>query len=278
MNIPHNTQWEDYGLGGVDYVEDNQEPEDWRLYGIPNYGAYADQMGIMSADEIEMPLVAEVDQGLYGNQVLARAPLLELAPRDFKWMKTMKRPYANMMALGDDGMMYEYDDQLGFFKKLFRRAKKKIKKISRRVRKGIRKVIKKIPGGKYVLKLGKKIWKIAHKLVKPLTKFVGKYAAKLAPIAALIPGYGPAIAAALYTAGKVANLMNKYGVKIKGAAGKVRKLAFPSGKNAKRFQKAMKKQAKKAQRKRKKMGGKKYAMMVKSGMKRMGRGRRGRRR
>lgn len=248
MNIPHNTQWTDYGLGGVDDYPENVEPEDFRTYGLSNYGAYAETMGLMSADELEMPLAAEVDLGLYGNRILARAPLMELAPKDYKWMQVMKRPYPGMMGLGDDGMVYEYDGTLGFFRKLFRRVKKRVKKVARRIRKGIRKVVSKIPGGKFLLKLGRKIFKIAHKLVKPLTKFVGKYAAKLAPIAALIPGYGPAIAGALYSAGKIANIMNKVGAKITGPAGSVRKLAFKSGKSAKKFRKLLKRAAKKAKR------------------------------
>lgn len=247
QSIPHTNQWEDYGLGGADDYT-IREPEDWRLYGLPNYGAYSEYLGVLSADDLEMPIVAEVDQGLYGNRVLARTPLIELAPRDYKWVSVMKKPYHGMLGLGDDGMVYEYDGTLGFFKKLFRRAKKAVKRVARRVRKGIRKVVSKIPGGKYLLKLGRKVFKIAHKLVKPLTKFVGKYAAKLAPVAALIPGYGPAIAGALYSAGKIANLMNKYGAKIKGAAGTVRKLSFKSGKSAKGFQKALRRAAAKAKR------------------------------
>lgn len=245
---PHTSQWRDYGLGGVDDYPQNVEPEDFRTYGLSNYGAYAETMGLMSADELETPLIAEVDQGLYGNRVLARAPMLELHPRDYKWMKVMRKPYDGMLGLGDDGMIYEYDGLGGFFKKLFRRAKKAVKGVARRVRKGIRKVVSKIPGGKYLLKLGRKVFAIAHKLVKPLTKFVGKYAKKLAPIAALIPGYGPAIAGALYSAGKIANLMNKYGAKIKGAKNTVRKLSFPSGDSAKQFQRALKKAASKAKR------------------------------
>jgi hypothetical protein len=243
-------QWQDYGLGGLgnDGVGYGQEPEDWRIIGIPNYGAYSEMLGVISGDEMPQ-MLAEVDQGLYGNRVLARTPMIELAPRDYKYVSVMKQPYEGMMGLGDDGMVYEWDGSLGFFRKLFRRAKKAVKKVARRVRKGIRKVVSKIPGGKYLLKLGRKIHKIAMKIVKPLAKFVGKYAAKLAPIAALIPGYGPAIAGALYSAGKIANIMNKYGAKVSGVKGKVRKLDFPSGKAAKGFKKALKRAAKKAKRK-----------------------------
>lgn len=245
--IPHINQWRDYGLG-LGFSEDT-DPEDWRAYGLANYGAYADYLGMISADEYETPIAVEADQALYGNQVLARTPILEFGPKDYRWLSVMRRPYAGMLGLGDDGTIYEYDGTLGFFRKLFRRAKKAVKRVGRRIRRGVKRVLRKIPGGKYLMRLGKKVFKIAHKLVKPLAKYVGKYAAKLAPVAALIPGYGPAIAGALYSAGKIANLMNKYGAKIRGAAGTVRKLSFKSGKSAKRFQRDLKKAASKMARK-----------------------------
>ena len=246
--IPDLTQWEDLGLGGYD-ESDGQSPEDWRRYGIEDFGAHSEFMGIM--DGQGLALAAEVTPEMYGNRVVARTPMLELDPEDYRYMNVMKRPYDGMMALGDDGSIYEFDGTLGFFKKLFRG----VKKIARRVRRGVRKIIKKIPGGKYLIRLGKKVWGIAKKFVRPLARFVGKYAAKLAPVAALIPGYGPAIAAGLYTAGKIANLMNKWDVKITGAAGKLRKIKFPSGKTAKRFQAQLKKMAK-AEKRRQARGGK----------------------
>jgi len=251
FGAPNITQWEDYGLGGVD---DGQEPEDFRRYGLPNYGAYAEMLGIMSGEEV--PLIAEVSQDLYGNRVLARTPMLELTPQDYKYIQVLKRPYQGMMALGDDGTLYEYEGTdgtlgWGFFKKIFKKAKSAVRKVARRVKGAATKILKKIPGGKYLLKLGSKIFKIANRLVKPLTKFVGKYAAKLAPVAALIPGYGPAIAAGLYTAGKIANLMNEYGVKLTGPAGAVRSLVFPGGNVAKKFKKALTKAAKRAVRQKK---------------------------
>lgn len=267
QTIPHINQWTDYGFGGVGAENepyDNMDPEDFRLYGLPEYGAYAEMLGIISGDELPIPMAAEVDQALYGQGVYARTPMIELAPDDYRYVSVMKQPYSGMMGLGDDGTVYEWDGTLGFFRKLFRKAKKAVKRVARKVRSGVRKVLKKIPGGKYVLKLGKKIFKIASKIVKPLTKFVGRYAAKLAPVAALIPGYGPAIAGALYAAGKVANLMNKYGVKIKGAAGKVRKLAFKSGKSAKAFRRAIKSAARKEKSKMRRVGKRRYSAAVKS--------------
>ena len=259
--IPDLTQWEDLGLGGYDEPSSGS-PQDWRRYGLRDFGALSETMGIM--DGQGMNLAAEVTPEIYGNRVVSRTPMLELDSNDYKYMKTMRRPYDGMMALGDDGTIYEFDGTLGFFKKLFRG----VKKIARRVRKGVRKIIKKIPGGKYLIRLGKKVWGIAKKFVRPLTKFVGKYAAKLAPVAALIPGYGPAIAAGLYTAGKIANLMNKWDVKITGAAGKLRKIKFRSGAKAKGFQKQLEKMAK-SEKKRQARGGK---------IKRIGQPRRRRRR
>jgi hypothetical protein len=236
--IPDLTQWQDVGLGDDGEGFLGEEPEDFRMYGIDDFGAYSDMLGIMSGEGLG--LAAEVTPQLYGSRVLARTPMLELSPRDYKYMKVMRRPYDGMMALGDDGAVYEYDGLSGFFS----RIRKAVKKVARRVRKGIRKVIKKIPGGKYLLKLGKKIWKVAKKFVRPLAKFVGKYATKLAPIAALIPGYGPAIAAGLYTAGHIAKFMNRVGAVVKAVkGGGVSKLVFPSGKAAKIFQATMKKAA-----------------------------------
>lgn len=221
-------RWQDYaGLG--DYSADSNLP-DFRSVGIMGFGAYAEEMGILPG----LGLVAEVDTDENGQ---AWTPALEVAPQDYEYLRYHSTPYKGMLALGDNGVAYQYDSNLGFFRKLFRRIKKKVSSVAK-------KVLRKIPGGKYLLRLGSKVWKIAKKLVRPLMKFVGKYAAKLAPVAALIPGYGPAIAAGLYTAGRIAKLMTKYGVKLTGKGGKPRKLRFKSGKHAKRFQRALKRSAK----------------------------------
>lgn len=241
-------QWPDMGLGGV-----GAEPEDWRQYGPDDFGAYAETMGIEPLDGVG--LAAEVDLELLEGpdgivRVGARTPILEVTPRDITYVRKHGRPYDGMGAVSDTGAIYAYDGSLGFFSKIFSAAKSVVSKVAS----AAKKVISKIPGGKYLIKLGEKIHKIAMKFVAPLSKFVGKYASKLAPVAALIPGYGPAIAAGLYTAGKVANLMNKYGVILKGKKGSVRKLKFKSGSKAKKFRKALKKQARKEKRKMKRLG------------------------
>lgn len=223
--------WKDYsGALGLADAGSYGEPDEWETVGLANWGHLAGAYGVISADELPGggPLV-EVSGTIGG---LARTPMIELAPEDYNYVGMVGAPYDGMLGLGDDGTVYRYDGLSGFFKKLFKKAKKLVKKVGGRIVKGIKKVVRKLPGGKMLLKIAGKIHKVAMKLVKPLAKFVGKYAAKLAPIAALIPGYGPAIAAGLYTAGKVANLMNKYGVSLIGGKGKARTLTSKGGPKA----------------------------------------------
>jgi len=254
--IPDLTEWTDYGLGGEGenaFTEDLREPDDWRLYGMPYFGAYVDMLGYI--DGCGMGIAAEVQPELYGGRALARTPMLELTPRDYRYVKVMRRPYHGMMALGDTGDTYEYDGQLGFFKRIWGG----IKKVARKVKSGAKKLLSKTRTGRYLLKIGKKVMSVAKKIVRPLARFVGKYAAKLAPVAALIPGWGPAISAGLYGAGKIANLMNKYDVAITGAKGKVRNLAVKGdpkkrAKKMKEFQRALKKAARKEAERQKKGG------------------------
>jgi len=202
-----------YGIGADD--DDGSDPQDWETVGLADWGYLSPQMGMISGDEIPQ-IMAEVTPDEFG---MARTPMIELSPEDYQYMSVMKTPYDGMLGLGDDGDVYTYDGFSGLFKRLRRWAKKKIRKVRRRIRRGLTKVLRKLPGGKYLIKIARKVRKVAMKIVKPLARFVGKYAKKLAPIAALIPGYGPAIAAGLHTAGKIANLMNKWQVKVVGKKG-----------------------------------------------------------
>lgn len=245
--LPDITRWRDVGLAGTD---DEMEPLDWRQFVLKDFGTYAERIGIMSGEGLGLSAEVEYFRAPDGSYI-ARTPMLEISPDDYAYMQKYRKPYNGMLALGDEGDIYKYDGLGGFFKKIFRKARKKIKKGRKAIGKRAKKLLKKIPGGKYLVKLGSKIWKIANKFVKPLAKFVGKYAAKLAPVAALIPGYGPAIAAGLHTAGKVGKLMTKYGVKLHGKKGKVRKLKFQSDALAKEFQKELAREAKQEQRRQK---------------------------
>lgn len=238
--------WKDYGLQNVGLAgpNDGSELQNWNEYGLLGFGAYSPQMGIIG-DASNVMMEVDDDDDIDGLGIV-RTKMMEMSPDEFKFAQRTGRPRIGSVALGDDGDVYQYvqDDQLGgFFKKLFKKGKKYLKKKARKairkLKKRARKLIKRLPGGKYLLKLHDRVHKIAMKIVRPLSKFVGKFAKKLAPIAALIPGYGPAIAAGLYTAGKIAKILNKSGI----LTDKKGKPKFKSGKQAKQFQRRLKKAA-----------------------------------
>jgi hypothetical protein len=236
------SQWADLS-GFLGLEESTRIPDNWETVGLKGFGYLASQMGIISGDTMPLPPV-EVTTDKFG---IARTPLLELAPQDFRYVQQMGFPYDGMLALGDDGTQYQYDGSLGkgFFSRIFSRIRKGIKKVASRIKKGLRFIISKLPGGKWILKIADKIHRVAMKLVRPLMKFVGKYAAKLAPIAALIPGYGPAIAAGLKIAGGIGRMMSKYGVKLAGKKGQARTLVAKQPRAIKGFQIELKQAAEK---------------------------------
>jgi len=251
---PNIEEWQDYGFGGTD-PDPNNEPEEWSTVGLADWGWMTDpssgrristisSLGFINGNELN-GMLAEVDLEEYNGQALARTPMLELSLDDYAYVKQNGMPYDGMLALGDTGEVYTYDGTLGrgFFKKLFKKVKGAVKKVRKRIKKGIRKVLKKSKFGRMLLKVGGKIKAIAMKVVKPLMKFVGKWAGKLAPIAALVPGYGTAIAAGLAAAGKVAKLMTKYSVKTAGKKGSVRTLALKDPRALPAFQRELNSEA-----------------------------------
>lgn len=255
--------WEDMGMGAVT-EEDWEEPAEWSQYGLNDWGWIKSQNGTpVSAvglygyvDGTQLNgLMAEVDTNDTWEPASAnnptgtyRTPMLELSVDDYDYLQKHGKPYSGMLALGDTGEPYVYDGLSGWFKKLFKKVKKGVKKVAGKIKKGIKKLLKKTKIGRWLIKVGGKLKKIAMKIVRPLVKYVGKYAAKLAPIAAIIPGYGTAIAAALAAAGKVAQLMQKYGVVTTGKKGKVRSLKFKKPKKSKKFFKQIKLGAKQMER------------------------------
>lgn len=252
--------WRDFGFAGSEYIEDTGAPLPWDQVALKNFGSAIDMLGyIPNANH----LAIEVDED---NEIdesgRVRTPMLELSADDYRYMEAVHFPYDGMMALGDDGAVYEYDGLAGFFKKLFKKAKRAVKKASRRVkkavksvharvRKTIRSVLKKTKFGRWIIKIGDKIRSIAMKIVRPLMKMVGKWAGKLAPIAAMIPGYGTAVAGALVAAGKIAKVMQKFDAKLvqgltkKGKKSKVRRLKLKNAKKLGKMKKALVKEAKK---------------------------------
>jgi hypothetical protein len=242
QDIPSVDQWQDVGFGYAG--EEYETPEDWSSVGPMGFGSYVGSMGMIDGAALA-GIGVEVDEEDWGGVMGARTPMLEVSPDDYLYMSFVGTPYQGMMAFGDDGELYTYDGSLGrgFFRRLFRKAKSAVKRVGSRIKRGIKKVLKKSRFGRFLLKVGGKIKKIAMKIVKPLIKFVGKWASKLAPIAALIPGWGTAIAAGLAAAGKVAKLMQKFGVVTNGVKGAVRGLKLANPKNLPLFQKALKGEA-----------------------------------
>lgn len=231
---PWRTYGEDYSYGFFGEQDDGVPLQEWETVGLTGFGYLTSNMGDMGTD---IPVEVGPDQTMFYSG-LARTPMIELSPEDYRHMYLNQgRPYDGMMGLGDDGETYVYDGLGGFFKRLFRKIKRGVKKVARRVKRGIRKVkgvirkgikkavsvvrkvggriakyakkiIKRLPGGKALIKIAGKIRKVAMKVVRPAMKFVGKYASKIAPIARFVPGYGPAIAAGLRVAGRVAKVYN----------------------------------------------------------------------
>jgi len=229
---------ENFGLAGAD--ADPASLVAWNEYGpVAGFGAYSGVLGIVNDAS---HILAEYDKTDEVAPGYVRTKMLEISPTDYQMVQQTGRPRLGCVALGDDGDVYQY--QLGgFFKKIF----SKVKSGFRKIKKGVKGLIAKLPGGKYLIKLYDRVHSIAMKIVRPLAKIVGKYASKLAPIAALIPGYGPAIAGALFMAGKIANVMNKVGVTVD----KLGKPIFKSGTQAKQFRRALAKEAHAEKQKRK---------------------------
>ena len=231
---------EQAGLAGTD------EPINWNQYGLLGFGAFAGTMGVIDAPQLLMEYDdSDTVLGADGAPYV-RTKMLEMSPTDWKWIAAIGKPRLNSVALADDGSIYQWQEPVGlgwgFFKKIMDVGKKLVggvvkgaMKIGGKILKGAKALIAKLPGGKYLVKLFDKIHAISMKLVRPLLKLVGPLAKRLAPIAAIIPGYGTVVAAALYTAGTVAQIAAKYGVK----RDKKGKPIFKSGKQAVAFQKSL---------------------------------------
>jgi hypothetical protein len=210
--------WQDYGLAEHGYALGYAEgetygamPLDWSTYGLKGFGATADRV----YDASNSGLLAEVTTDGLG---LARTPMVEMRPEDIEHIRAYGRPYDGMLGLGDDGSVYQWKPTQGlalggFFKKIFSGAAKMAMKLAKKGLKFAKKLIAKMPGGKYLVKFMDKIHKIAMKLVRPLMKILGPAARFLAPISAMIPGYGPLISVALKATGTIAKLMAKHGIR-----------------------------------------------------------------
>jgi len=212
-------------FGSSDLVPENQIHRlisddvlpDFSRHGIVGFGAYSGVMGSMTGAQLPQ-IMAEYDESdTVGNTGLVRTKHFEMAPDDYQYVKINGVPMSGTLAMADDGEIYQWaanpEGIGGFFKKMFKKAKRGIKKLGRRAKKLVKKFVRKLPMGKMLWKIGSKIHATAMKIVKPLLKIVGPIAKKIAPIAALIPGIGPAVSAGLMITGKVYDIAKKYGVK-----------------------------------------------------------------
>jgi len=245
-----------YGLAGTDY----HEPLDWSTHAALGFGAYVDRP-VPIVDNSMLGLVMEYDDSdivAYSGtgDPLVRTKMLEMDPREVAWALRTGAPRPGAVALSDDGEIYQWQitPMGGFFKKLWGKVKSVARKVKGGIKKGIRWVgskaqalIKKLPGGKYLLKIYDRVKKIGMKLVKPLIKYLGPIAKKVAPLAALIPGYGVAISAALYKVGAMADTLKKYKVKLD----KLGRPKFSSGGQAKKVKADLERKAEKLQQKKK---------------------------
>lgn len=233
-------QWQDQDLVRYGYAGLGGEPEDWSEQAITGFGSLRGSMGMFNSG---LGLLAEVEPDQYG---LARTPMIELSADDFNYIRTYGRPYDGMMALGDEGQVYQYNGLGGFFGKIFGGAKKLIGGvvkagvgIAKKLHAAGKSLISRLPGGKYLVKVMNKVEGVAMKLVRPLAKIVGPLAKRLAPIAAMLPGYGPLISVGLQATGTLADIMKKHGVSHKKGGG----LHFKDPRKLHAFQSDLKKHA-----------------------------------
>lgn len=205
-------------------LNDNRILADFQTEGILGFGCYSGIMGQTTGDQMPYLMAEYDDTDEIGDTGFVRTKHFEMSPDDYYTTMKQGQPRPGVLALADDGEVYQWvgnpDGLGGFFKKLFKKIKKGFRKITGGIRKGlkfigkkIKKFVRKTAFGRALWKVGSKIWKTAMKIVKPMMKFIGPIAKRLAPIAAFVPGIGPAISGALMITGKINDIANKVGIK-----------------------------------------------------------------
>lgn len=151
------------------------------------FGLFHSSLGICGQEDGNIGL-AEVDD-------LNERPVIELGIAD--WARLASNdwtPESGMIGESDDGTVYGYNGQGGFWGKLWKKVKKGVKSVA-----------------KGAIKLAK----VAAKGLKTVVKA----GMKLAPVAALIPGIGPMVTgaiSALKLAGKLGKMVTSHGGNIVG--------------------------------------------------------------
>jgi hypothetical protein len=224
MQTPNYNQFPDYadvmgffGNSGEATTERNLYRDeilpDFARHGIVGFGVYSGLMGTICGDQVPHVMAEYDSSDELGNTGFVRTKHFELAPDDFAYIRQYGTPRHGALALADDGEFYQWEQSPqgigGLFKKLFKKVKKGVKKL----KKITKKFVSKMPGGKYLWKLGDKLYRSGMKIVKPLAKMVGPLAKKIAPVAAMVPGIGALVTAGLAVSGKVKDLAKKFNIK-----------------------------------------------------------------
>jgi hypothetical protein len=190
----------------------------------PEWGQYIDTMGyIGNASQFEIELMPE--DFIDGERAIA--PILALSPSDYEYVSYVGCPYPGMLAQGNTGYIYEWTpaaqaERLGykpgdFFRAIGRGLKRLGKAIVNVVKWAwdkIETVFEATKFGRWILRIKDRVLEFATNIVTPFARIVGKWAPALAPLTALIPGIGPAIAAYVMSAGAAAKAYLKYGVPV----------------------------------------------------------------
>lgn len=164
---------------------------------ICGFGSAAEELGYIDDPGVQCEMSGAEEIGGYSVN-----PVIELSGADFvRLRENNNQPWHGLLGLADDGSLMMFDANLGFFKRLRRRMRKGIRRVASRFKKIGKKILSVTPGGKTLMKFGRRILPIAKRLIKA--------GSKLAPIAAFIPGVGPAAAIALRAAGRGINVAER---------------------------------------------------------------------
>lgn len=166
---------------------------------ICGFGDFESCLGIDGGD-VPWMMADYDDDDVIGDTGFVRVKSFALSPEDFGYVDAYGAPYEGMQALADDGDVYQWScDGFGSLWKKILRKNPKFQRI-------VGKITRMTPGGRAA-------WWTHTKVAKPIMRKLEPYSKQLAPIAKLIPWFGPYIAAALEINGTVHEIKQKTGVK-----------------------------------------------------------------
>lgn len=215
----------DMGLAGVDSYETTGAPVSWNDEVEPMFGQgdFIDELGYIG-DASNVEIIME-DDDFDGDEYIT--PMLEFAPMDYQMIKNNGGiPLVGMEAISDLGDLYEYvpvPTLDGRLRRAFKRLRKRVRRRFVKIGRGIKRAIKKTRFGRAIIRLGKKIVTVSKRIIKKIAPIVGKWCTRLAPLAAMIPGFGPAISGVMLAVGTAATLIHKYGGKVVDIIGTIKK-------------------------------------------------------